>query len=374
MTNFKIFNESNNIYTGINTPQFSQLEQLAELSNSHNLQLPHIGMFGEASTGKTTSTKLLADSCNYLFLVYNAMDFSSLEEFHNILFNRFKTLNSGEYAINNGFFGIPTKKTVILIDEAQELKNSIQTALLSVLTKKSGVFSEILQYTFLIDNITWVLATTDSSKLIYPLTTRLVPITFNQYTLEDIKHIIFMKYPLISNGGLEIMAKCSKLVPRIAIRNSEFLVSSNKMLEIISEEKTEKFAKTFLGCEKNGVDGIDKRILAYLTLYQKQIKPIDKISLSGFTKIKTHLEEKGLSSLSSYEHREYNKAKFQIFMLTEKINNAPPIPKSRQDISLACRLLDLKDLEVRLSFLEGLNFIEKTPKGICISEQYRTNN
>ena len=373
MTNFKIFNETNNIYPGINTPQFSQLEQLAELTNIHKFQLPHIGMFGEASTGKTTSTKLLANACDYYFMAYNAMDFSSLDEFHTILFTKFKALNSGEYALNNGFFGIPTKKTVILIDEAQELKNSIQTALLSVLTKKSGVFSEILQYTFLIDNITWIFATTDSSRLLYPLTTRLVPITFNQYTLEDIKHIIGMKYPLISDGGREIMAKCSKLVPRTAIRNSDFLVAKNTE-GVISENKTEDFAKTFLGCEKNGIDGIDKRILAYLANYQKQIKPIDKISLAGFIKLKTYLENKGLSTLSAYEHKEYNKAKFQIFMLSEKINTAPPIPKSRQDISLACRLLDLKDLEVRLSFLESLNFIEKTPKGICISEQYRTNN
>jgi hypothetical protein len=373
MTNLKIFNENNLIYAGINTPQFSQLEQLAELSNLHNIQLPHTGMFGEASTGKTTSTKLLAKACDYLFLEYNAMDFGSIEEFHRILFTRFRDLNSGEYALNNGSFGIPTKKTLILIDEAQELKTSIQTALLSVLTKKSGVFSEILQYTFLIDNITWVFATTDSSKLIYPLTTRLVPITFNQYTLEDVKHIIGMKYPIISDGGLEIMAKCAKLVPRAAIRNAEFLVANNRE-ELISETKTEEFALNFLGCEKNGVDGIDKRILAYLSSYQKQIKPIDKISLAGFIKIKEYLEAKGPSTLSVYEHKEYNRAKFQILMLSEKINNAPPIPKSRQDISFACRLLDLKDLEMRLSYLESLNFIEKTPKGIYISEQYRKNN
>jgi Holliday junction resolvasome RuvABC ATP-dependent DNA helicase subunit len=373
MTKFKIFNETNNVYPGINEPQFSQLEQLAELANIHKIQLPHIGIFGEASTGKTTSTKLLANACNYLFLSYNAMDFSSLEEFHKILFTKFKDLNSGEYALNNGNFGIPTKKTVILIDEAQELKTSIQSALLSILTKKEGVFSEILQYTFLIDNITWIFATTDPSKLVYPLTTRLVPITFNQYTLEDIEHIISMKYPLISDGGLEIMAKCAKLVPRAAVRNAEFLVANN-VGEVISEEKTEEFVKTFLGCEKNGVDGIDKRILMYLSNYQKQIKPIDKISLAGFTNIKEHLETKGIKSLSLYEHKEYNRAKFQILMLTEKINNAPPIPKSRRDISLACRLLDLKDLEMRLTYLESLKFIEKTPKGICISENYRTNN
>ena len=57
-------------------------------------------------------------------------------------------------------------------------------------------------------------------------------------------------------------------------------------------------------------------------------------------------------------------------MLEAKLKNIEYSPKSRQDISLACRLLDLKELETRLTFLEKLSFIQKTPKGILLGEQY----
>ena len=60
MTNLKIFNETNNIYPGVNTPQFSQLEQLADITNTSGCQLLNLGLFGEASTGKTTSVEILA--------------------------------------------------------------------------------------------------------------------------------------------------------------------------------------------------------------------------------------------------------------------------------------------------------------------------
>jgi hypothetical protein len=58
-------------------------------------------------------------------------------------------------------------------------------------------------------------------------------------------------------------------------------------------------------------------------------------------------------------------------MLEHKLATAEYVAKSRQDISLACRVLDLGDLEKRLSYLEKLSMIVKTPKGIMLDEQYR---
>jgi len=372
MTNLKLFNETNNFYPGVNTPQFNQLEYLLELSINARQQLPSIGLFGEASTGKTTTAKLLAKHCNYECFVINAISLNSIEELHELLLNTLGSIPNLELEDRNGVRAIKTNKCLIIIDEAHELKNSIQTKFLSILENPTKAFDETLSpYTFFMENITWIFATTDPSKLLYPLTTRLHSITFDQYSLDDVKQIIKLKYPLFDDEALTVMANCSKLVPRTALRNSEFLAAK---FPVVNKQHAEEFAKNFLGMEPNGIDSIDKRILAYLVNYQRQIKPSDEIFLTSFIQIKDHLEAKGLSNLSQAEHREYNKAKFQVMVLTEKINRAEPAPKSRQDISLALRLFDLKDLELRLTYLEKLSMIEKTSKGIQIAKEYRKFN
>ncbi len=373
MTNLKIFNETNSIYPGVNASQFSQLEYLIELSNSTGQQLPSLGLFGEASTGKTTTAKLIASSCKYNCYILNASSIFSVDELHEMCLNTFGKFETLELDYRNGVKAIKTPKTLIIIDEAHELKNAIQTKFLTILTNQTSAFDETLSpYTFFMENITWIFATTDPSKLLYPLTTRLHPITFDQYTLSDIKEIIKLKYKLFDEDALTIMANCSKLVPRTALRNSEFLKQS--IQGTVNKQQAEAFAQNFLGMEPNGIDSIDKRILAYLSNYQRQTKKSDEIFLKNYIQIKQELETKGLSKLSSGEHKEYNKAKFQILLLTEKLNNSEPLPKSRQDISLACRLLDLKDLELRLTYLEKLSYIEKTPKGIVIAKEYRKLN
>lgn len=370
MTNLKIFNQTNGIYAGVNTPQFSQLEYLIEASISTGQQLPSLGLFGEASTGKTTTAKLIASSCKYDCYILNASCVSSVNELHELCLNTFGKIEKLELDIRNGVKGIKTNKSLVIIDEAHKLKNTIQTKFLTILTNPTSAFDETLSpYTFFMENITWIFATTEPSKLLYPLNTRLHNITFDQYLLDDVKQIIKLKYPLLDDGALTIMANCSKLVPRTALRNSEFLNTGIK--GNITEQQAETFAKDILGMETNGIDSIDKRILAYLSNYQRQTKPSDIIFLKNYIQIKQTLEDKGLVNLSHTEHKEYNKAKFQILILSEKINNAEPLPKSRQDISLALKLLDLKDLEVRLTYLEKLSMIEKTSRGIIIAKQYR---
>ena len=367
MTNLKIFNETNNIYAGVNTPQFSQLEQLADITNTSGCQLLNLGLFGEAATGKTTSVEILAKACNYELLVINAVSIKSESQFHEYLFDYFVAKYG--YARYAGSAHAKTPKIIILIDEAHALKDSVQTFFLSSL-QSHGLLSTTEPCSIITENITWIFATTDSSKLIYPLTTRLHTIIFDQYSVDDITNIIKLHYTNIEEPALNILARCSKLVPRTAIRLAG-LLTSNYPKQTITEEQTTIFAKRFLNMETNGIDSLDKRILTYLSSYKRQVAPVDVIALNGFTKIKEMLETKGVNSLTPQEHREYNRATFQTIMLNEKMKVAEPLPKSRQDISLALRILDLNDLETRLSYLEELSFIEKTPRGVVIAKDYR---
>jgi hypothetical protein len=138
----------------------------------------------------------------------------------------------------------------------------------------------------------------------------------------------------------------------------------------ITEAQVEEFAKKALAMETNGIDAIDKRILLYLSHNKKKIAPVDEISLQAFKEVVARFEKKGIDKLSSSEHKEYNRNMFNVAMLEHKLNTAEYVAKSRQDISLACRVLDLGDLEKRLSYLEKLGFVTKTSKGISLVEKY----
>ena len=373
--NLMIFNETNGIYPGTNTPQFTQLEYLLTTSKNINTSIPSLGLFGEASTGKTTTAKLLAAGGDYHFLSLNSSQLTINNLNTEICEPIYKTLTYKDYSIikerSNYFVFETNKPIIILLDEAHELSKSLQTFLLSTIDNKGPLFEvdNRDECSISTNNITWILATTDSSKLLYPLTTRLFNIVFDQYTVEDIMNIIKLQYKTIEDTGLRYLANCSKLVPRIALRYAEQLNKLNSET-IISTSKIEVFIKGFLNMELNGIDPIDKRILLYLANNKKAIHPSDTVLLTGFKNTLTRLEHKGITNLSSIDHREYNKCLFNISVLEQKINNAEYIAKSRQDISLACRVLDLADLETRLSFLEKVSMVVKTSKGIMLSERY----
>ena len=370
MEKLKIFNETNGVFPGVNTPQFSQLEYLAEMANQSGCQLPNLGLFGEASTGKTTSVKLLANICNYRILIFNAVSIKTEVDLNKSLVDQFMAFPETGLPLFDGARHLKPQKAIVFFDEAHALKEDIQTALLSALESK-GLFTDKAMGSVITENITWIFATTDPSNLLYPLTTRLHSITFDQYSVDDVANIIRLKHAnKIDHPSAIILAQCAKLVPRTAIRNTELLITryGNKPITVV---ETEKFVKEFLNMETNGIDSIDKRILTYLSSYTKQIAPVDTIALSGFSKIKEMLEAKGVKNLTHQEHKEYNRATFQIIMLTEKMKISEALPKSRQDISTALRLLDLNDLETRLSYLEKLSYVEKTSRGIVLAKKYR---
>lgn len=374
----KIFNESNGIFPGINTPQFTQLEYLLTTSKQANIPLPSLGLFGEASTGKTTSAKLLAAKMECPFLLLNSADITMSNLNSKIAKHFWTSLNELETTVTynpvplSNYFAFKTvKPCIVLFDEAHELPKDVQTYLLSTIDNKGPLVDliENKEKTLDTSNVSWIFATTDSSKLLYPLTTRLFPIIFDQYTADDIMDMISLKYPNIEYAGLKYLANCSKLVPRVALRYADQLTKMHPQSKV-QVQQVESFIKGFLNMELTGIDGTDKRILLYLANNKKSINPSDEVLLTGFKSTLARLEAKGISNLSSAEHKEYNKCRFNISMLEQRINTAEYVAKSRQDISLACRILDLNDLETRLSFLEKLSMVNKTPKGIMLAEKY----
>lgn len=356
-----IFNESNGIYPGINTPQFSQLENLVVSSVKKGKQIPNLGLFGEASTGKTTTTNKLADYCKYHFISLNASSLSP-KTIHAFLHNKLtKILEPDSFSFGKTI-AYGTEPTLILIDEAHLLHKDIQNMLLTCL-ETGGPFFEDGNKTFLTRNITFVFATTDSSKLAYPLTTRLTPIIFDQYTNEDICHMINLKHPSIILESASILAKCSKLVPRVAIKLASQFIELGSGL---TKDDTINYVRDFHNMDENGIDSIDHRIILYLTANKRKIDPVDEFAYENFKIELAKLDSLG-SKRTQAQHNRYNSLKFKVFTLEQRLSVAEYVPKSRQDIALGCRLLDMANLESRLSYLEKLNLITKTPKGILLT-------
>lgn len=378
----KVFNTNNNIYPGVNTPQFSQLEYIIEKQHNEGITkiIPNLGLFGEASTGKTTAVSLLAKALGYTLITFNASGLS-IADINTAVVSHITEQLSGTKVNSitciNNILQCPWRPLLLFIDEAHELSKIVQTSLLSILDSKSTSTMEPIPFykqkeTISFDTkfVCFVFATTDTSKLLYPLITRLQSITFDQYTKEDIINIIDLQYPVLEYGAKNVIATCSKLVPRVAIRLAEQL-STLYIGATVSEAQAISFAKNFLGMEENGLDMLDKRILLYLANHKKKLNPVETISLDFKIKQKQKLETKSkTTALSASEYRELNRLSFQILIAEQKISNTEFSPKSRQDISLATRILDMKDLEFRLTFLEKLEFICKTPKGIMLNEKY----
>ena len=298
MSQLNIFTPANGFYTGVNTPQFTQLEYYTNLSTKFEKLLPNLGLYGEASTGKTSAIKAIAETLdNYTMIYVNGAGLTE-QKITSLVLEDMKKLKRlvgtnylGKYAHSfnekHQCWTALDHKCLIFIDEAHMLSSDLQTLLLSVLDKITESTENIVRFvdnkepSFNVKKVSFAFATTDSSKLLYPLTTRLTPITFDQYSKDDIKQMIHLKYPLITDEALGILSNCSKLVPRIALRLAEQITSFH-LGETVTESNAVDFAKTFLNMEENGIDALDKRILLYLANHKKKVNPTDPVSLHFF--------------------------------------------------------------------------------------------
>ncbi len=374
LNTLSVFTPDNGIIGGINKSNFKRIELWLQTINENPGQpstTPNVlGLFGPASVGKTTAASITAKALGQPLVTLNsaALDQSSLWEsiylntkelypegrMHNVVTPFYKTYNERFYALIN---------CAILFDECHELTNKSQGQLLSVLDGSLKTVNNVInkKYNLYLENITWIFSTTDSGKLLYPFSTRLHSVILNEYTERDIVEIVRLKFPVLTDDPILVLTRAAKLVPRIAIDLAKQYVSIFKPIGY-NRKTALSYVNSVLQTNEYGLDSTDNKIL---TMLKESKSPLPKSKqmeknllvkkLSGFTAIQDPSEKELAESIKLQKALEE---------YIEYETTSPYMARSRQDISMYCRLYDMRDLEIRLSYMEKIGFIAKTKSGI----------
>ena len=372
-----VFTPENGIYGGVNKTNFKSIElwlqTIKDKQNRPSVRPNSLGLFGPASTGKTSTASLVAKTMKLPLISLNSAALNQSNFWESLYSNATQNhkKNGGIWEVllpifrcgSNNTKKFVLKNCVILLDECHALTARSQAQLLTLLDGSTSVIPNAVEKTHCVEfrNVSWILSTTDSGKLLYPLSTRLHSIVLNEYTEDDVVEIVKMNYPVLEEGSALVLARAAKLVPRIALSLTEQYISIFRN-SCYTRQTALSYVNSIRQTNEYGLDNTDEKILAMLKMSKTGLpkaKQMEKhlltIKLSKFDLVVNPSEEqlseaiKLQTLLESYEEQEAQ---------------APNMPRSRQDISTYCRLYDMRDLELRLGYMEKLGVVTKTKSGI----------
>ena len=136
--------------------------RLCRMQQAHAIQ--NMLLYGAAGTGKTTCADLLADESSFFVRRFNAALDRSVSDVSEIQ----------AFAVSPSLY--PQNKIAVL-DEAESMTRAAQKALLTVIEDATAAFDRDYSTKFL-------LIANDAHKLIDPLKSRCLPISFNPYSVD----------------------------------------------------------------------------------------------------------------------------------------------------------------------------------------------
>ncbi|MCK7495063.1 MAG: hypothetical protein MZW92_31240 [Comamonadaceae bacterium] len=151
---------------------------------------------------------------------------------------------------------------MVFIDEAHELNASAQNALLTITEAPYRARFNNAYIDF--RHVCFVLATTDSSRLVKPLRTRVTSVTFQSYGLPSLMRIVQRKYPHINDATAERIVYAGRLIPRTALQIASLLRPGNEETDL----------QTMFNIDENGLDGRDRQIIQVLQSNFVQVDPL----------------------------------------------------------------------------------------------------
>lgn len=374
LNTLSVFTPENGIYGGVNRSNFKSIElwlqTIKENKGKPSTKPNVLGLFGPASVGKTTSANIVAKALDQPLVSINCSSIpqASMWEY---VYGATRQLypNSRIHDVMVPFFSDGSDRTFILqsftllLDECHELTGKNQGQLLSILDGSIHTLNNAMYKDFSLTfrNMTWVLSTTDSGKLSYPLSTRLHSVVLNEYTEHDIVEIVRLNCPVLPDEAILVIVRSAKLIPRIAIDLSKQYISIFKSIGY-NRKTALSYVNSIRQTNEYGLDDTDNKILEML----KE----SKSPLSKSKQLERNLLIKKLDKFdiiidpSEEELAEAIKLQKELEEYTEYETASPYMARSRQDISTYCRLYDMRDLEMRLGYMEKLGVIAKTKSGI----------
>lgn len=373
------FTNTNGIYAGVNKINFKSIELWLQLIKE-NIDQPStkpntLGLFGPASTGKTTTASLIAKTLKQPLVSFNCAAISQ-NNLWSYIYESANQLFPGSHICDKVVplrqFNPSGEKTyvlqncVILLDECHELTNKTQGKLLSVLDGSNKILNNSVGNNKTaplgFSNVTWILSTTDSGKLLYPLSTRLYSVVLNEYSEKDVVEIIRLSYPVLEEGAALVLGRAAKLVPRIALDLTKQYISIFRN-SCYTRDTALAYVNSIRQTNEYGLDTTDEKILTMLKESKDVLSKAKQLE-KNLLRLKLDKFDSSINPSQKEVAEAINLQKeLQTYLDMEEYS--PNMPRSRQDISTFCRLYDMRDLETRLGYMEKLGVIAKTKSGVA---------
>jgi Holliday junction resolvasome RuvABC ATP-dependent DNA helicase subunit len=173
---------------------------------------------GPASTGKTLFSSTIAQVLGLPFVDMNGDTLKSIDQ----LLDRLTTavedagMSPQQVGTQGGIPKVKYPPAIVFIDECHRLSAQAQNELLTAIEPKERKAKTNDQIADL-EDITFLLATTDSAKLIQPLQTRCRIVSLDAYTRDQVAKIIQRSFGGWPTTVYEQLAVAGRLIPRQAL-------------------------------------------------------------------------------------------------------------------------------------------------------------
>ncbi len=229
---------------------------------------------GPPSTGKTELARRIAGALKLPFLQTSGAALGSIDELLTSMRNQAEAKGS-RLQTTGHVGGRPVHRfppMCVFIDEAHELKNVVQQALLTFLEPKDRRGGgPKTKYVADVSEVTFVFATTDFGSLDRALRTRMQRITLAAYTQEEVERIVIGTHPNWPAAVYHRLVVAGRRVPRIALERAQTL---QRHLETYPDQSPEDALDRLFSLWKMDKQGISEEDRNLLQALAKEGRPL----------------------------------------------------------------------------------------------------
>ena len=213
---------------------------------NHKMRELNFAIIGPSSAGKTTLAKIYAESVELPILEVSPKSIVTLEA----LFREIKDVlkENGIELVECGekYYILPPM--IIFVDEVHAVSPSMIQGLLKPVESKDCIMALQDGTTIDTENVTWMIATTESGKLFGPFKNRFSEVSLKYLKKSDIAKIIKLDHPEIPDDICHLISHYKSRIPRKALEFTSYV----KMMKEMTGQNWEDAVKQ--AAENEGID------------------------------------------------------------------------------------------------------------------------